>query len=217
MLSQVVGNLIFILLVVLLNGFFVAAEFAMVKVRSGQLEPKVRKGHRRAAIAQHIVEHLDAYLSATQLGITLTSLGLGWIGEPLLADMLRQPFHALGFLGEQTIQVAAFVISFAFLTVLTIVLGELGPKYIAIQYPEATAILVSVPLRVFYRIFKPFIWVLNKVSNRLLRTIGISPARTTELLHSPEELEMIVSEGARSGVLDKTEQELITSIFDFSN
>ena len=102
MLSQVVGNLIFILLVVVANGFFVAAEFAIVKVRSSQIEHRVRHGHRRAMLAKHIIEHLDAYLSATQLGITLTSLGLGWVGEPLLADMIRGPFALIGILGERS-------------------------------------------------------------------------------------------------------------------
>jgi CBS domain containing-hemolysin-like protein len=216
MVSQVLGNIIFILLVVLANGFFVAAEFSIVKVRIAQIEHRVKKGHRRAVLAKHILGHLDAYLSATQLGITLTSLGLGWIGEPLLANMLEGPFAALGILSEQTIHVIAFLISFAILTVLTIVLGELGPKYVAIQYPEETALLLSIPLQLFYRIFKPFIWFLNRVSTVLLTSVGITPTQTIEHLHSPEELEMMVTESAKSGFFNKTEQELISSIFEFS-
>lgn len=217
MASQVLGNLIIILALVLLNGFFVAAEFAIVKVRAAQLEHRVRHGHRRAQIAKHIVEHLDSYLSATQFGITLASLGLGWLGEPLLAGMIRSPFEAMGIFNDQAIHIVAFLISFALLTFLLISLGELGPKYIALQHPEATTLVISVPLQLFYRVFKPIIWSLNRSSTFLLRFVGITPTQVTELVHSPEELEMIVSEGARRGVLDKTEQELISSIFEFSN
>src|SRR5512142_2236318 len=129
MFAQVVGNLIFILIVVLANGFFVAAEFAIVKLRSTQIDPMVRKGHRRATVAKHIIEHLDAYLSATQLGITFTSLGLGWLGEPLLADMITPPLASLGIEGPQAIQGIAFVLSYGILTFLLIIIGELGPRF----------------------------------------------------------------------------------------
>lgn len=124
MVSQILGNIIFILLVIFTNGFFVAAEFAIVKVRSSQIELKIRKGHRRAALAKHIVGHLDAYLSATQLGITLTSIGLGWIGEPLLADMIAAPLSAIGVIGPDLVHAIAFIISFAALTFLLITLGD---------------------------------------------------------------------------------------------
>jgi len=217
MLSQIIGNIIFIFLLVFSNGFFVAAEFAIVKVRGTQIELKIQSGHRRARLAKHIVEHLDAYLSATQLGITLSTLGLGWVGEPLLADMLIAPLISMGIVSEQTIHAISFVISFAILTFLQITLGELGPRYLAIQHPEATSLLVSLPLQIFYRLFKPFIWILTGASNFMLKLVGINPVKTGELVHSAEELELIVTEGARSGGLNKTEQELITSIFEFSN
>ena len=216
MVSQIVGNLIFILLLVFANGFFVAAEFAIVKVRSSQIAQRLKRGHRRASLTKHIIEHLDQYLSATQLGITLTSLGLGWVGEPLLADMVRDPLALFGVLGEQTVHAIAFVISFMFLTFLHIIIGELGPKYLAIQFAEQTALVVAFPLQLFYRVLKPFIWVLNRSSNVLLGIVGITPSKTAELVHTPEELEIIVSEGARTGALDKTEQELISRIFEFS-
>ncbi|HTK83234.1 MAG TPA: hemolysin family protein [Bacteroidota bacterium] len=216
MITQVIGNLIFIFLLVLANGFFVAAEFAIVKVRSSQIAQRVKKGHKRATLAKHIIEHLDAYLSATQLGITLASLALGWVGEPLLAEMFREPLAALGILSDQTIHVIAFIFGFGILTFLHIIIGELGPKYLAIQYTEETALLVSVPLQLFYRIFKPFIWFLNRSANVILRGVGITPTQTSERLHSPEELEIIFTEGAKSGVLNQTEQELISSIFEFS-
>jgi CBS domain containing-hemolysin-like protein len=216
MFAQVVGNLLFILTVVLANAFFVAAEFAIVKLRLTQIDSMVRKGHRRATVAKHIIEHLDAYLSATQLGITFTSLGLGWLGEPLLADMIAPPLTALGIVSAQTIQGIAFVLSYGILTFLHIIIGELGPRFLALQYPEATALLISLPLQLFYRIFRPFIWLLNNSANVLLRSFGINPVQRSELVHTAEELEMMVYEGARHGVLDKTEQELISSIFEFS-
>ncbi len=216
MVTQVIGNLIFILLLVFANGFFVAAEFAIVKVRSTQIAQKVKKGHKRATLAKHIIEHLDAYLSATQLGITLTSLGLGWVGEPLLADMVHGPLTGLGIVNEGTIHAISFGISFGILTFLHIILGELAPKSLAIQYPEATSLIIAFPLQLFYLVFKPVIVLLNGAANFILRLLGISPSSTTELLHTAEELQMIVTEGAKTGVLNKTEQELISSIFEFS-
>ncbi len=216
MLSQIVGDMIFILALILANGFFVAAEFAIVKVRSSQMDYRVKKGHQRAILAKHIVDHLDSYLSATQLGITLTSLGLGWLGEPLLAEMLKGPFDLLGIMSDQTVHVISFIISFAILTFLTIILGELGPKYIAIQHSEATALVVSIPLQLFFRIFEPFIWVLNKTSAVLLGVVGITPSQINRQVRSPEDLELMLAEGAKSGVFNKTEQELIASIFEFS-
>lgn len=214
--SQVIGDLLFILLLVLANGFFVAAEFAIVKVRSSQIAHRVKTGHRRAALAKHILDHLDAYLSATQLGITFTSLGLGWAGEPILAEMIAPPLTAFGIADPRLVQAIAFSASFGLLTFLHIVIGELAPKSLAIRYPESTTFFVAIPLRLFYRVFRPLIWSLNGTANFLLRTFGIPPASTTELLHSPEELEIIVREGAKSGIIDETEKELITSIFDFT-
>jgi CBS domain containing-hemolysin-like protein len=216
MFSQVIGDIVFILALILANGFFVAAEFAIVKVRASQMEYRVKSGHQRAILAKHIVEHLDSYLSATQLGITLTSLVLGWLGEPLLADLLRGPFELLGILSDQTVHVISFVVSFVILAFLTIILGELGPKYVAIQHPEGTALVVSLPLQLFYRIFEPFIWVLNRTSMFLLGYVGITPSHINRGVHSPEELEVIFAEGAKSGYFNKTEQELIASIFEFS-
>jgi len=214
--SQIVVDMMFIFGLILANGFFVAAEFAIVKVRSSQMEYRVRRGHQRAILAKHIVGHLDSYLSATQLGITLTSLGLGWLGEPLLADLLKSPFEFLGLMSPQTVHVISFIVSFAILTFLTIILGELGPKYVAIQHPETVALVVSLPLQLFYRIFEPFIWVLNRTSMFLLGFVGITPTLVNRLVHSPEELEIMFAEGAKSGFFNKTEQELISRIFEFS-
>jgi CBS domain containing-hemolysin-like protein len=217
MLTQVIGNILFIFLLVFANGFFVAAEFAIVKVRSTQLVQKIKIGHKRATLAKNIVDHLDAYLSATQLGITLSSLGLGWVGEPLLADMMRETFITIGIVGDKAIHAFSFAISFGILTSLHIILGELAPKSLAIRHPEAVTLLISFPLQLFYKLFQPIIWLLNGAANFLLRRFGIPQASASELLHSPEELQIIVDEGTKSGVFNKTEQELITSIFEFSN
>ena len=217
MLPQAVVNIVFILVLVLTNAFFVAAEFAIVKVRSSQIAQRLKSGHRRAWLAKNILEHLDAYLSATQLGITIASLGLGWAGEPLLADLFRGPFSALGISGEHTLRAVTIAVSFGILTFLQIVLGEVAPKYIAIQHPETTTLIVSVPLQLFYKVFKPIIWFINRSATLLLGAVGIPTAETSELVHSAEELQFIVSEGTKSGVFNKTEQELISSIFEFSN
>ena len=157
MLSQIIGNLIFIFLLVLANGFFVAAEFAIVKVRITQISEQVKRGRRVATLAHHILEHLDSYLSACQLGITFTSLGLGWVGEPMLAEMFRQPFMAMGIMSDQILHLVSFILGFGLLTFLHIVLGEQAPKMLAIQKAETATLLVSFPLQLFYRIFKPAI------------------------------------------------------------
>ncbi len=217
MLTQIFGNLVFIFLLVCANAFFVAAEFAIVKVRSSQILERMKEGHRRASLAMHITDHLYSYLSATQLGITLTSLGLGWMGEPLLADMFEHPLRAIGIGTEATVHAVAFGVGFGLLTFLHIILGELAPKSFAIQHAESTTLFLAWPLQIFYLVFKPVIMVLNSSANVLLRAVGITASTTRELLHSAEELQILVDEGARTGVLDKTEQELISSIFEFSN
>jgi CBS domain containing-hemolysin-like protein len=141
------------LLLVALNGFFVAAEFALVKVRPTQLEPQASEGHRRAGVARHMVRHLDAYLSATQLGITLASLALGWIGEPAFAWIARPLVELLtGGENEPLVHSISLTVAFLVITILHIVLGELAPKSIAIRKPEGTSLLVAFPLYVFYKI-----------------------------------------------------------------
>jgi CBS domain containing-hemolysin-like protein len=214
--AEVVGNIVFILLLVFLNGFFVAAEFAIVKVRRSQLEEKIRQGNRDAVLAKHIVDHLSVYLSATQLGITFASLGLGWLGEPLIAKMFADTFHALGITSERAVSTISVIIGFGILTFLQIIFGELAPKFLAIRNPEGTSYLVSLPLQLFFKVFRPVIWTLNATSNFLLKKLGIPITGPGDLVHSAEELEIIVNEGAKSGVLNKTEQELISSIFDFT-
>jgi CBS domain containing-hemolysin-like protein len=180
---------------VFLNGFFVAAEFAIVKVRSTQIEPLLRSGGRRARLAHHVTSHLDAYLSATQLGITLTSLGLGWIGEPFVASIIEPLLGMAGMTRPAMINTLSFTIGFSFITFLHIVLGELAPKSLAIQRAQATTLATATPLHVFFLVFRPFIWLLNGTANYFLRLVGIQPASDQDLAHSEEELRLLLSKG----------------------
>jgi CBS domain containing-hemolysin-like protein len=209
-------DIIITILLVALNGFFVAAEFAIVKVRTSQLDLKIKEGHRMAELAKHIVGKLDAYLSATQLGITIASLGLGWIGEGVVTRIILEVFDMLGVaLSEETAHNIALPTAFALITILHIVFGELAPKSFAIQRPETTTLWLAAPLNVFYWIFRPFIFVLNGFSNFILRMIGITPLKEAEV-HSPEELRMMVEQGKKSGVIEARKYEIIRNAFDFA-
>jgi len=208
-------NLLFTLFLVLLNGFFVAAEFAIVKVRLSQIEMLARSGNTLAVTARHIIEHLDSYLSATQLGITLASLGLGWVGEPFIADLIAGGLSNVGIhFSEVLTHQISFVIAFLLISTFHIILGELAPKSIAIQYSESVALAVALPLRGFYILFKPFIWGLNNLASYLLRLVGLKIAREEEL-HSAAELRYLLEEGSKTGVLETSEHEIIENVFEF--
>ena len=213
--AVIISKLLVIAALVALNGFFVAAEFALVKVRHSQVHALTLEGNKRATISQHVVENLNAYLSACQLGITLASLGLGWLGEPFLARML-QPFFALvGISSETVVTSISFAIAFSVITALHIVLGEQAPKILAIQRSLGTALLVSPPLRIFYAIFKPFIWFLNASSNWILtRIFRVQPAGEAELAHSEEELRLILSESAKAKEVSPLGKELLINALD---
>ncbi len=184
-----------ILALVVLNGFFVAAEFAIVKVRSTQIEPLAKIGSRRAQLSQHIIGHLDSYLSACQLGVTMTSLGLGWIGEPFVAGILMPLFGFLGIAESAVVHTVAFALGFTVITYLHIVLGEQSPKWLAIQYARSTTLAIARPLDLFFRLFRPFIWFLNKSANTFLRLIGVSPVGEHEMAQTEEELRLMLSKG----------------------
>lgn len=201
---------------VFLNGFFVAAEFAIVKVRASQIEIQAKSGSSVAKMAKHITSHLDGYLAATQLGITLASLGLGWVGEAVMTKVV------VDFLGLFNIELTSsfatnmgHVFAFAIITVLHIVFGELAPKSIAIQQPVGTTMFISVPLRFFYVIFRPIIWLLNGFANFLLRLLGFG-GNLNEAHHSSEELQYLLDQGKESGALNIVEHELIKNVFDFN-
>ncbi|WP_027085282.1 hemolysin family protein [Cohnella panacarvi] len=208
-------DLVLIAFLVFLNGFFVAAEFAMVKVRGTRIESLVQEGHSRAKRASHLVDHLDAYLSACQLGITLASLGLGWIGEPAIARML-EPLFADWNLSEKLIHPLAFLIGFSFITLLHIVLGELMPKTVAIRKSEMVTLWVAAPLMFFRKLMSPFIWLLNGTAGLLLRPFGINMTDESNSAHTEEEIRILVKESHKSGLIDNTELTLMDNIFDFA-
>lgn len=212
-----VVKLLLALFLVLLNGFFVAAEFSIVKVRYSQIQLKAADGHSMAKQAEHIIKHLDEYLSATQLGITLASLALGWVGESAMHHMIEKIFVYFNFAIDQTtVTTISLVLSFLVITVMHIVFGELIPKSIAIRKSEPTTMAIAVPLRVFYTVFKPFIWSMNLMSNAFLRLIKIHPASEQEI-HSTEELQLLVKQSADSGEIEEENYEIIKNAFDFTD
>ncbi len=210
-------RLLLALFLVLLNGFFVAAEFSIVKVRYSQIQLKAADGDSMAKQAEHIIKHLDEYLSATQLGITLASLALGWVGESAMHHVIDNALHSLNInLAESTVTTISLVLSFLIITVMHIVFGELIPKSIAIRKSEATTMATAVPLRVFYTVFKPFIWLMNLMSNGVLRLMKIHPASEQEI-HSTEELQLLVKQSADSGEIEEENYEIIKNAFDFTD
>lgn len=203
------------IILVLLNGFFVAAEFAFVKVRLSQIEMRIQAGSRLAPFAKSILENLDAYLSAAQLGITLASLALGWIGEDVVTRIVLSVFNLfhLPFGAEMAHQIA-LPVAFLTITVLHIIVGEQGPKWFAIQRPEPVTLSVAVPMRLFYIVFKPLIWSLNHLANAMLSLIGIHASH--EESHTAEELRYLLGRGKESGAIESAEHELIENVFAFA-
>jgi len=210
------ADILITLLLVSLNAFFVAAEFAIVKVRASQLEMKVRSGNRVAIIARHIISRLDGYLAATQLGITLASLGLGWIGEPVVSKIIIKVMLLTGIeIAPELAHEIALPVAFLIITVLHIVFGELAPKSIAIQRSQRTVLLIALPLQFFFYVFRPFIWVLNGTANLLLKALGISNVQGQEV-HSSDELKYLVRQGKESGEIEEEDYDIIKNAFEFS-
>ncbi len=201
-------------LLVLLNGFFVAAEFALVKVRASQIDLKIQKGSARAKVAKQLLEKLDAYLSAAQLGITLASLGLGAYGEHVMSKIVAGFFYDMGITVNE--HVITIPIAFTLITFLHITIGEQVPKMIGIKYSLEAALFVAWPVRIFYFVFTPFIWLLNKSSNLFLRIIGIKRVGEEDF-HSEEELRLILTESEEGGAIKPSENELIQNVFDFDD
>lgn len=207
-----------IIFLVALNGFFVAAEFAIVKVRSTQIQGLADRGNRRAKMSAKILGHLDAYLSATQLGITIASILLGAIGESFMRHRVVDPLlHDFTFISESTKNLISFFLGTGIIIFLHVVLGELAPKSIAIQKPNGTTLAIAYPLRMFYYLLYPGIVVLNGAANFILRIIGIHPAGGHEVSHSEEEIRMIVSESQKTGNLTRDKLDLLENVFDFSD
>ena len=213
-----IAKLAAIIALVLLNGFFVTAEFALVKIRASQLDTLAAEGNRRATFAKQVKDNLNAYLSACQVGITAASLGLGWLGEPFIAGML-QPFFALaGIETPAVIKSVSFALAFSVITFLHIVLGEQAPKILAIRKAISATLFVSAPLRLFYTVFKPAIWLLNAASNWiLLHLLRIEPIAERELAHSEEELRLIFDQSATSAEVTPLGRELAINVLDLRN
>jgi CBS domain containing-hemolysin-like protein len=210
-----IGKLAAIVALVFLNGFFVASEFALVKIRMSQLEALAEEGNARAARAQTVAGDLDAYLSACQLGITLASLGLGWIGEPFLAQILQPAFALVGISSPAIITSVSFLLAFSVITFLHIVLGEQAPKILAIRKALPATLIVSGPLRVFYLVFKPAIWFLNVSSNWVLKNVlRTEPVKEGELAHSEEELRLILDESEKSDEVSSIGRDILVNALD---
>jgi CBS domain containing-hemolysin-like protein len=209
------GKLAAIAALVALNGFFVACEFAIVKVRASQLDALIEEGNVRAKLVKHVRAHLDAYLSATQLGITLASLALGWLGEQFLEKMLEPFFALLQIHSHAFVTSVSVVLAFVGITFLHIVFGELGPKYTAIANPLGVVLRLVRPLGIFYRLFTPAIWLLQKSSNLLLHTLlRLKPVPATELAHSEEELRLILEQSEKVEEVSALGRKLVVNVLD---
>ena len=213
--AVLLGKLATIAGLVALNGFFVAAEYSIIKVRISQLDTLIDEGERRAGFARHVRGHLDSYLSATQLGVTLASLGLGWAGEQFLASILQPLFGLIHIPSPAIVTTVSVVLAFLGITFLHIVFGELAPKYVAITNPLPVSLRLVRTLTMFHLIFRPFIWLLNKSSNFFLQKIlRLKPVSGVELAHSEEELRLILDESERSDEVSSIGREILVNALD---
>ncbi len=216
------GNIYFNLFVIAFllfsNGFFVASEFAMVKVRKTRIEQLVNEGNYNAKIAMEALKDLDKFIAAVQLGVTISSIGLGWVGEGTLARIIEPLFVFLpGISKTVATHTVSASIAFALITFFHVVLGELIPKSIALEYTEKTALWVAKPMQVLTFIFNPFIWLLNGFGNLVLKMLNIPHSHKGSLVHSTEELDMLVNASYDGGVLNETEKDMLHNVFKFSD
>lgn len=207
-------NLFLVIILIIATAFFVATEFAIIRVRPSRVDQLVAEGSRRAKALQVVTSNLDGYLSACQLGITITALGLGWLGEPTVQLLLHPLFEQLG-LPAQAASLLSFIIAFSVITFLHVVLGELAPKTIAIQKAEAISLMFARPIMWFYRLLYPFIWLLNGSAFLIIRLFGFKPANEHEEVHSEEELRIILSESYEGGEINQSEYGYVNRIFQF--
>ncbi|MBS1514338.1 MAG: HlyC/CorC family transporter [Bacteroidetes bacterium] len=209
-------DIFLIVLLIIVNALFVAAEFALVRVRSTELDAIIHKGNKQARLSKKIIEDINSYISATQLGITIVNLTLGWIGEDVFTKLLYPVFLFFGIHDPLSHTLAVFL-GLLIITFFAVTIGEIAPKTIAIKFPLKITLWFSLPLQIFYRIFKPFIWLLNKSADLSLGIFGIKAASKDEMAHSEEEIRQIIKEGRSTGVIDSTEHQLIEKIFDFND
>jgi CBS domain containing-hemolysin-like protein len=212
----VIYNLLIIAILLAFTGFFVSYEFAIVKVRSTRIDQLVLEGNKSAVIAKSIISNLDEYLSACQLGITITALGLGWLGEPTV-DQIIHPLLKSLHLPESIASITSFILAFACVTFIHVVVGELAPKTFAIQKAEKLTLIFARPMMLFYRIMYPFIKALNGSARFVVGLFGLKPATEHENAHSEEELQLIISESYKSGEINQSEYKYVNNIFEFDD
>jgi CBS domain containing-hemolysin-like protein len=209
-------KILLVLSLVAANSFFVAAEFALVKLRFREIKILVRSGKKTAKLLEHLVHRLDSYLSACQLGITLASLGLGWAGEPLVAKMIAPMFRLMG-ISLENVHYIALPVAFVLVTLILITAGEQVPKFYAIQKYKSIALGVAMPLVLFYKLFKPFIWIINTISNLMLRIMGMQAVSEHYEVHTEDELRAILFESAAGGHLTRKERLIMENVLDLQN
>ncbi|WP_341299747.1 hemolysin family protein [Lysinibacillus sp. FSL H8-0500] len=211
---ETIINLTIFIILLALTGFFVATEFAIVKVRSSRLDQLIVEGNKKAHTAKHVVDHLDEYLSACQLGITVTALGIGMVGEKTFEFMLHPLFDIIG-ISDKYMTIFTIGSAFAIATFLHVVVGELAPKTAAIQKAETITLLFAKPILFFYKVMYPFIWFLNGSARVLVGLFGMKPASEHELSHTEEELRLLLSESFKSGEINKSELKYVNNVFEF--
>jgi magnesium and cobalt exporter, CNNM family len=209
-------NLFLALVLVALNGFFVAAEFALVRVRESRITQLEQEGSARARVVHGVLRDLDSYLSVCQVGITMASLGLGWVGEPAVAHLIEPVLGAIGITSERIVTVVSVALGFAVITYAHLVFGEQAPKYFSIQKAEGVSLWISRPLNLFRLMFRPVVWLVNASTNFVLRPWGVRLGEEMEA-HSEEELRIMISSSTASGVLDPEEREYLNNVFDFGD
>ncbi|MCA1728849.1 MAG: hemolysin family protein [Actinobacteria bacterium] len=209
-------NLLAAFVLIVLNAFFVAAEFALVRVRESRIVQLEQEGSARARVVHGVIRDLDSYLSVCQVGITVASLALGWVGEPAVSALIAPVLQALGIENERVIELIAVALGFSVITYAHLVFGEQAPKYFSIQRAEGTALWISRPLKVFWLLFRPLVWLVNASTNLVLRPWGIRLGEEMEA-HSEEELRIMISSSTSSGVLDPQEREYLNNVFDFGD
>ncbi len=209
-------NLLAALFLIVLNGFFVAAEFALVRTRETRIVQLEQEGSVQARVVHGALRDLDTYLSVCQVGITIASLALGWVGEPAMSALISPGLQALGITSEGLIEITAVILGFVVITYAHLVFGEQAPKYFAIQRAEATAMWLSRPLKLFMFLFRPLVWLVNASTNLILRPWGIRLGEEMEA-HSEEELRIMIDSSTSSGVLDPQEHEYLNNVFDFGD
>ena len=198
-----------------MNGFFVAAEFCCVKMRPSRLETLIQEGNKRAVYAKKLTDELDEALSVTQLGITLASLGLGWVGEPFVAELILPITHSLGF--NATVgHTISFALAFTIITSMHIILGELTPKSMAIANSEKILLTIALPMLIFWKVMYPFVMMLNVTANFVSHHLGLDNAGEGEVAHNPEEIRLLMEESHKQGLVDDTEVDFVDNVFDFT-